>query len=167
MSNVIWLSLFIVLMLVSIVLYIVILIRSRRGSVAVPPNWGLDWVSLLATVFGGVALGLLLAFGISFERLGPWILLIIIPFLLLAVLLLILPRRVLIGIIKPGATVDERLVAIGAKSARNALLVTYLALVAFIIKNADTLDRNSLIIVLASGLLVFYASYFFYYYRKS
>ncbi len=160
-----------VLLLLSIpllVLYVVTLIRVRRGSVEMLANWGLDAVSFFIMIVGGVALGQLLASGMSPEPLTLAVdILGGIILILSLVLLLILPRRALIRIIKPGGIVDERVVAISAKSARNALLITYLALVAFIIKNEHMLDRNSLIIVVAGGLLAFYASYFFYYYRKS
>lgn len=167
MSNVIVLVMTIVLMVFLLVRFVVILIHLRRGSAEMLDNWGLDSASLFTIIAGGVALGLLLASGNMSEQsfLVEGILLGISAVLLL-VPLFILPRKALIGMIKPGFTVDERIVSIGARSARNALFMTYLVLTGFIIKDADAIDRNALTIVLASGLLTFLASYFFYYYRK-
>lgn len=167
MSNVIVLILTIIMTVFLLVRFVIILVLLRRGTIEIVDNWGMDSASLFTTIAGGVALGLLLASDNTAEQsfLVEGILLGV-CFVLLLVPLFILPRKALIKMIKPGFTVDERIVNIGARSARNALFITYLALIGFII--ADTvIDRNALTIVLASGLLIFLTSYFFYYYRKS
>lgn len=162
MVIIIWILLFVIL----IIPYFIFLVRKRSVEFA-PTTFGLDRVSFLATVLGGAALGLLLTRELTLHRLGLWTLLLVIPFMLVAILLLLLPRRVLLKVMRPGMVVDERVAAIGAKSARNALAATYLALVAFLVIDGDTLDRNSVVMLLGSGLLVFYASYMFYFYRES
>jgi len=146
--------------------YVIFQLRKKSGD-AVWGNWGLDWVSLLATVFGGVALGQLMSQTMTTESYSHWMWLIVAPFLLVAILMLILPRSALREIIRPGASVDERVAAISSKSARNALVVTYLSLLILLIIDQDSIDRNLLIILPGSGLVVFYTSYFYYFYARS
>ena len=63
---------------------------------------------------------------------------------------------------------DERVQVIFAKSARNALFATYLALFLHLtITDLGTLDANWLSIVITSGLFAMITSLLFYYYRES
>ena len=140
---------------------------SKKSKDAIWVNWGMDWVSLLATVFGGVALGQLMSQTMTTESYSHWMWLIVAPFLLVAILMLILPRSAMKDIMKPGISVDERVATISSKSARNALMVTYLGLLILLIIDQDPIDRNLLMILPGSGLVVFYASYFYYYYARS
>jgi hypothetical protein len=167
MNNVILLTITAALMIFLLVRFVVILIHVRRGSAEMLDNWGLDSASLFTTLAGGVALGLLLTSDNSTEQsyLVESILLVS-AMLLLLIPLFILPRKTMIKMIKSGFTVDERIVSVGTKSSRNALFITYLEFIGFIITNT-TIDRNALMVVLASGLLTFFISYFFYYYRRS
>ena len=68
--------------------------------------------------------------------------------------------------VKPRVEEDERERAILDRSARNGLLATYLTL--FILLSIDILpDARSLLIVIATGLLVYLISFIFYYYKKA
>jgi hypothetical protein len=125
-----------------------------------------DWIIGLA---GGLLLGVLVsASGLDFSD-TPW----------LPVLIVVFAVLVLFGAFRIKSKkdlvlknmVDERLVSVIDKSARNALVITYLALLGIVFyKGApDTISAISAKLILldvAIGLLAFYASYIFYYYRK-
>lgn len=164
MSNLIWVLLPGVLLLV---LYVFIFTRRgeiERARVSLRRN---DWITFFAVIFGSVALSSAMsASGIRIPN-APWLLMV--PILLIAVILIIaLVRKARTG--RPILQIigDERMELIYAKSSRNALFATYLALFIHLsLTDADTLDTNWLIILLASGLFVLIASTFIYYYRKS
>ncbi len=126
-----------------------------------------DWIIGLA---GGLLLGILIsASGIDFAG-TPWLLVFLVVFVIC----------VLFGAFRIKSKkdlvlrnmVDERLVSVIDKSARNAMVVTYLALLGiFFFKGAPdsipAISTKLVLLVVAAGLFVFYASYYFYYYRKS
>jgi hypothetical protein len=60
---------------------------------------------------------------------------------------------------------DERLIAINAKSARNALIATYLSAVVNLILFPD-ISRTWLLGILAFGMLVYLISLVIYHYRS-
>jgi len=146
--------------------YIIYQLRKKSGD-GIWGNWGLDWISLLATVFGSVALGQLMSQTMTVDSYSHWMWLIVAPFLLVAILMLILPRSAMKDIMKPGISVDERVATISSKSARNALMITYLGLLVLLIIGQDPIDRSLLVILPGSGLITFYASYFYYFYARS
>lgn len=142
--------------------YIVFFFRRKSGE-ASPVGWGMDWVSLLATTFGGLAFGFLMTWNtvLSF----PLLIVLVIPALLIGILMFFLPTKVKTEVMKPN--IDERVATISAKSARNALLVTYLVLVILLIADQASLKSTLLVLLPGSGLLVFYSSYLFYFYARS
>jgi uncharacterized membrane protein len=126
-----------------------------------------DWV---IGIVGGLLSGsLMLAAGIKITD-TPW----------LWVFYTVLAVFVLIGILRIKTkrdflqrnAVDERLIAITDKSARNGLIATYLILfgITFYTSAQDepfVLNAQLMLVAIAFSLLVFYVSYYFYYYRRS
>jgi len=164
MSNVIWFILPLVLLLG---FYIYIFTHKRESERMRVNLRHIDWITYFAVIFGAIVLwSAMSTSGIRISN-APWIPLV--PILLLAVILIIsLVHKARTG--RPIIKIigDERMEVIYAKSARNALFITYLALfVHLLITDEDTLETNWLLIVLASGLFVLIASSLFYYYKKS
>ncbi len=164
MGNLIWLILPLILFLA---FYIFIFTRKRESEIMRVNLRRIDWITYFAAIAGAVVFSSAMSeFGARIPE-SPWISMI--PILLLAILLIIaFVRKAKTG--RPIVKIigDERMEVIYAKSARNALFVTYLALfVHLLITDADMLDTGWLLLVLASGLLVLIVSTLIYYYKKS
>jgi len=125
-----------------------------------------DWIIGLA---GGILLGnLVLAFADI-----PWFVWFILFFIVLAVVLFLVilkvrTKRDFILINK----VDERLISILDKSARNGLVAIYLLLLGmgFYLEATNkslVLSTQMMFLAVAASLLVFYASYYSYYFRHN
>ena len=158
MDNLIWAVLPIVLL---IAIYVFVFTRkgeTKRARVNVRRN---DWITNMIAVFGGVLLAsAILAADIRLPNV-PWLLT-----LIFAVALIIIVLRARAGKPIMQRMGDERINMIHAKSARNALFATYLILfVRVFFTDADTLDANWMVIMLASGLAVLIASLLIYYYK--
>jgi membrane-associated HD superfamily phosphohydrolase len=161
MSNLIWALLPIV---IPAILYIFILTREGEFERVKNNLKRQDWITFFAVIFASTTLASSLrASGI---QVMPWSSIFLACFI--AIMIIVVVRRVRAG--KPIIPLgwDERVQAIFAKSARNALFATYLALFLHLtITELDTLNANWLSIVIASGLFVMIMSMFFYYYRES
>jgi hypothetical protein len=151
--------------LLLVVLYVFVFTRKGEVQRVKVSFRGHDWVTFFAAIFGATVLASAMsALGLNIPK--PW--LTAIPVLLFVFLFIIVVRRARTGKTILKRLGDERVNLIYAKSARNALFATYLALfVHILITDADTLDTMWLVIMLAGGLIVLLASIFFYYYRKS
>ena len=158
MDNLIWAILPIVLL---VAMYVFIFTRKgeiKRARVNLRRN---DWITNITAIFGAVLLASALSTADIRLPNAPWLLT-----LLLAVFFILIVRKARTG--KPIMKIegDERMEMVGAKSARNALFATYLALfLRAFFTDADTLDANWMVILLASGLAVLLASMLFYYYK--
>lgn len=122
-----------------------------------------DWFTYFGSVFAGVLIAEALQdLDIEISN-TPWIARLIILSILILIPLVIILRRIRAGrsIIQSGW--DERINVIFAKSARNALFVTYTALFAhqLIIENTS-MDSLWVLITIASGLTGYLVSYLFY-----
>ncbi|HEY31597.1 MAG TPA: hypothetical protein G4O10_00660 [Dehalococcoidia bacterium] len=164
MSNLIWALLPIILLAI-----IYIFIFTRKGEFERAKNnlKRQDWITFFAVIFAGVTLSSSMrASGLQFPD-PPWLLIPLVLFIAVPVIIVLICRvRTGRPIILPSG--DERTQLIFAKSARNTMFATYLALFLHLtITELDTLDANWLSIVIGSGLFVLLASLFFYYYRAS
>ena len=125
---------------------------------------------ILIGVLGGILLSYLFsASGIQIPN-TPWLLMIPIVLTVLLAILLVRRFKTREDILRT-RWVDERVIAITDKSARNGLVATYLALLVTLLYTgaADekfVLDAKLLLIVIAAGLFVFCVSYYSYYYRS-
>jgi len=79
--------------------------------------------------------------------------------------LLFLTRVLTVEKLKSRFHIDERIAAMNAKSARNALVVTYLNLIIDLII-FSSISQGLLLGILAVSLLVYLASMVIYYYRS-
>jgi uncharacterized membrane protein len=124
-----------------------------------------DWI---IGVGGGLLLGMLIAAsGIEIAD-TPWYLIAVVIFVVIVLFGALRIKNKRDFILKN--TVDERLISITDKSARNGLITTYLALLGILFyKGAfdkiSTLSINLVLIVIAASMFVFLVSYFFYYYQ--
>ncbi len=151
--------------LLLIILYAFIFTRKGEAQRVKVSFRGHDWITFFAAIFGATVLAeAMIALGLNIPK--PWLM--AIPVVFFVFLFIVVVHRARTGkpILKQVG--DERINLIYAKSGRNALFATYLALfVHILITDADTLDTMWLVITLAGGLVVLLASIFFYYYRKS
>lgn len=164
MSNIIWAILPFVF-----IIAIYVLIFTRKGEFErIRKSWRrYDWMTFFSAIFGGVLLSSAMrASGIQIPN-APWLLLILT--LLIAVPVIVaLVRRARTGRPIVQLMGDERTELLLAKSARNAFFATYLALfIHLCITEASTLEAESLLIVLASGLFVLIVSLPLYFFKKS
>ncbi len=164
MNNLVWIILPWVLLAG---LYIYIFSRKRESERMRVNLKRTDWITFFACIFGAVALSSVWDTSNVPILKEPWIA--IAPVLAIVILVAIaFVRKARTG--RPVIQImgDERIEMIYAKSSRNALFVTYLALfIRLSIMETDMLETNWLLIVLASGLFALIASTFFYYYTKS
>ena len=125
---------------------------------------------ILIGVLGGILLSYLFsASGIQIPN-TPWLLMIPIVLTVLLAILLVRRFKTREDILRT-RWVDERVIAITDKSARNGLVATYLALLVTLLYTGTSdekfvLDAKLLLIVIAAGLFVFCVSYYSYYYRS-
>ncbi|HEY42112.1 MAG TPA: hypothetical protein G4O18_09715 [Dehalococcoidia bacterium] len=162
MSNLIWALLPIVLLAT---IYIFIFTRKGEFDRAKKYARSLDWITYLASIFGGVALASSLRASSVQLPDQPWWSIILV--LLIVLFVIVVVRRAKIGRPIIGLF-DERMQMIYAKSARNALFATYLVLFLHpTITELGTLDADWLSITIGSGLFVLLASSLFYYFRAS
>ena len=129
---------------------------------------GFDWMTLAAIILGVALLAsvIVLVFGRRPEASLPLLAaLITAAVLMLAVFLLFLTRVLTVEKLKSRFHIDERIAAANAKSARNALVVTYLNLIIDLII-FSSISQGLLLGILAVSLLVYLASMIIYYYRS-
>lgn len=161
MSNLIWILLPII---IPAILYIFILTREGEFERVKNNLKRQDWITFFAVIFASTTLASSLrASGI---QVMPWSSIFLACFI--AIMIIVVVRRVRAG--KPIIPLgwDERVQAIFAKSARNALLATYLTLtIHHDVTKLTTLDSDWLSITIGSGLFMLMVSMFFYYYRES
>lgn len=151
--------------LLLVALYIFIFTRKGETQRAKVSFRGYDWITFFAIIFGVCAL-MPAIFSLGFTIPEPWP--IVIPVLLVVFLFIAVIVKTRAGkpIFKQKS--DERINMIYAKSGRNALFATYLALfVHSLTSDAGILDAMWLTITLASGLVVLLTSVLFYYYKES
>lgn len=125
-----------------------------------------DWITFFSCIFGGVLLGTMIVnSGISFPAdIG----LIVLSVFFAGLLVFALVRKKRTGRPMVQLMGDERMEIIYAKSARNALFVTYLTLfINSIVTDEKGLNTTWMLIMLAGGLSVLIVSVFVYYYKKS
>jgi hypothetical protein len=135
----------------------------RRHSLGKP-----DWVTS-----GAIVLGLLLLVNVIMLILNQRSessaviqgLLIAMPIIIFVIFLLFLLRIFTVEKLKSRFCIDERLTAINAKSARNALAAVCLNLVIDLLIYSN-INTGLLIGILVSSLIVYLASMIIYYYRS-
>ena len=123
----------------------------------------INWSLLLITVIGfGLIQSLLSVADIHIGQLPPIVLTFILIVLWLLVAYIFGVRRKKFSILA-----DERMGAITDKSARNALIVTWLGLYVYAFTDfTGTLDTTSLLaLVVVVGLMVFLTSFVIYYFK--
>ncbi len=146
-----------------ILLALFIIILWRRRSLK-----GFDWVALITIVLG-VSLLAVIATRIiqspdtdsKFLQIG----LFLVPTVIFILYLLFIFRVLTIEIVKNKLHFDERLTTVNAKSARNALVATYLSAVVNLILFPD-ITRIWLLGILAFSLVVYLLSLIIYHYRS-
>jgi len=146
-----------------ILLAIFIIFLWRRHSLQ-----GLDWIALVTIVLGVSLLAVIITRIIQSPNTDSKLMqigLFIIPTLIFILYLLFITRVLTVEKVKTRLHFDERLNTINAKSARNALVATYLSAVLNLILFPD-ITRTWLVGILAFGLMVYLASLVIYHYRS-
>ncbi len=129
---------------------------------------GFDWVALI-TIILGVSLLAIIANSIiqssDTDSKLLQILLFLVPTIIFILYLLFIFRVLSVETVKTKLNFDERLTTVNAKSARNALVATYLSAVVNLILFPD-ITRVWLLGILAFSLLVYLLSMVIYHYRS-
>lgn len=146
-----------------ILLVIFILFLWQRRSLK-----SFDWVTLAAITLGTTLLAIIIVLILdsrSVESLPIQIILIAIPAVVFVLFLLFITRVITVEKMKSRFHFDERLTAMNAKSARNALVAIYLSSVIDLIIYSS-MSRMMLLGILGVSLAVYLASMVIYYYRS-
>jgi hypothetical protein len=146
--------------LILLALFVIFLWRRRSLK-------GFDWVALI-TILLGVSLLAIIAWRIiqspDTESKIMQIGLFLIPTIVFILYLLFIARILTVEKVKTRLHFDERLTTVNAKSARNALVATYLSAVVNLILFPD-ITRLWLLGILGFSLIVYLASLVIYHYR--
>jgi hypothetical protein len=146
-----------------ILLAIFIIFLWRRHSLK-----GFDWVALVTIILGVSLLAITATRIIQSPNTDSKLLqigLFLIPTLVFILYLLFISRVLTVEKVKTKLHFDERMTAVNAKSARNALVATYLSAVVNLIFFPD-ITRVWLLGILAFGLAVYLASLAIYHNRS-
>ena len=146
-----------------ILLALFIIVLWRRRSLK-----GFDWVALITIVLGVSLLAVIATSIIQNPVTDSKLLqigLFLVPTLIFVLYLLFIFRVLTIETVKTKLHFDERLITINAKSARNALVATYLSAVVNLILFPD-ITRIWLLGILAFSLVVYLLSLIIYHYRS-
>jgi hypothetical protein len=147
--------------LILLALFIIILWRSRSLR-------GFDWVAFITIALGVSLLAIVAARIIQSPNTDSKLLqigLFLIPTIIFILYLLFIFRVLTVERVKNKLHFDERLITINAKSARNALVATYLSAVVNLILFPD-ISRAWLLGILVFGMLVYLVSLVIYHYRS-
>lgn len=164
MNGYIWLILY----GVALTLILLFLISRKGESARLKTSlYRNDWISFFSAIFGGVILSQYLLNSGIIRWTEPWI--IMIPVLGIVIAIVFAMRR---KAKKGGHLVrmmgDERTEIVYAKSGRNAFFAVCLSVfILSIIEGYDAIDDSWIIILLASGLVVWFTSIMYYYYRRA
>lgn len=146
-----------------ILLALFIIFLWRRHSLK-----GFDWVALITIVLGVSLLAIIATRIIQTPHTDSKLLqiaLYLIPTLVFILYLLFITRVLTVEKVKTRLHFDERLTTVNAKSARNALVATYLSAVINLILFPD-ITRAWLLGILAFSLVVYLISLVIYHYRS-
>jgi hypothetical protein len=146
-----------------ILLALFIIILWRRRSLK-----GFDWVALITIVLGVSLLAVIATRIIQSPDTDSKLLqigLFLVPTLIFILYLLFIFRVLTVETVKNKLHFDERLTSVNAKSARNALVATYLSAVVNLILFPD-ISRMWLLGILAFSLIVYLLSLLIYHYRS-
>jgi hypothetical protein len=146
-----------------ILLALFIIVLWRRRSLK-----GFDWVALITIVLGVSLLAVIATSIIQNPETDSKLLqigLFLVPTLIFVLYLLFIFRVLTVETVKTKLHFDERLITINAKSARNALVATYLSAVVNLILFPDV-TRLWLLGILAFSLVVYLLSLIIYHYRS-
>jgi hypothetical protein len=146
-----------------ILLALFIIFLWRRHSLK-----GFDWVALVTIVLGVSLLAIIATRIIQTPNTGSKLMqigLYLIPTLVFILYLLFITRVLTVEKVKTRLHFDERLTTVNAKSARNALVATYLSAVINLILFPD-ITRAWLLGILAFSLVVYLISLVIYHYRS-
>jgi hypothetical protein len=147
--------------IILLALFIIILWRRRSFK-------GYDWVALI-TILLGVSLLAIIATRIiqspDTDSRFLQIVLFLVPTIIFILYLLFIFRVLTVEKVKTKLHFDERFTTINAKSARNALVATYLSATVNLILFPD-ITRIWLLGILAFGLMVYLLSLIIYHYRS-
>jgi hypothetical protein len=146
-----------------ILLALFIIVLWRRRSLK-----GFDWVALITIVLGVSLLAVIATRIIQSPDMDSKLLqigLFLVPTVIFILYLLFIFRVLTIETVKNKLHFDERLTTINAKSARNALVATYLSSVVNLILFPD-ITRVWLLGILAFSLVIYLLSLLIYHYRS-
>jgi uncharacterized membrane protein len=147
-----------------VVFYSIIFMRRKEAPKTKNRLTQFDWITSLLIIFGCMAL-LDELWALDIEIPMPW------PIAILAVFFAGCAGLIIYRLKKHqpviGCMDDERTSRIYAKSSRNALFVTFLALLLILSRATECTNTRSLVIMLAAGIATLFGSMFFYYYRQS
>lgn len=147
--------------LILLALFIIFLWRRRSLK-------GFDWVALITIALGVSLLAIIATRIIQSPNTDSKLLqigLFLIPTIIFILYLLFIFRVLTVEKVKTKLHFDERLTTVNAKSARNALVATYLSAVVNLILFPD-ITRVWLLGILAFGLVVYLVSLIIYHYRS-
>jgi len=147
--------------LILLALFIIFLWRRRSLK-------GFDWVALITIALGVTLLAIVATRIIQSPNTDSKLLqvgLFLVPTVIFILYLLFIFRVLTVETVKTKLHFDERLTAVNAKSARNALVATYLSAVVNLILFPD-ITRVWLLGILAFGLVVYLVSLIIYHYRS-
>jgi low affinity Fe/Cu permease len=147
--------------LILLALFIIFLWRRRSLK-------GFDWVALITIALGVTLLAIVATRIIQSPNTDSKLLqvgLFLVPTVIFILYLLFIFRVLTVETVKTKLHFDERLTAVNAKSARNALVATYLSAVVNLILFPD-IARVWLLGILAFGLVVYLVSLIIYHYRS-
>jgi hypothetical protein len=146
-----------------ILLALFIIVLWRRRSLK-----GFDWVALITIVLGVSLLAVIATRIIQSPDMDSKLLqigLFLVPTVIFILYLLFIFRVLTIEAVKNKLHFDERLTTVNAKSARNALVATYLSAVVNLILFPD-ITRVWLLGILAFSLVIYLLSLLIYHYRS-
>lgn len=129
---------------------------------------GFDWVALITIVLGVSLLAIIATRIIQSPDTDSklfQIILFLVPTIIFILYLLFIFRVLTVETVKTKLRFDERLTTVNAKSARNALVATYLSAVVNLILFPD-ITRVWLLGILAFSLVVYLLSLIIYHYRS-
>jgi hypothetical protein len=147
--------------LILLALFIIILWRRRSLK-------GFDWIAFITIALGVSLLAIVATRIIQNPATASKLLqigLFLIPTIIFILYLLFIFRVLTVERVKNKLHFDERLITLNAKSARNALVATYLSAVVNLILFPD-ISRMWLLGILVFGMLVYLVSLLIYHYRS-